>query len=75
MNVFDYYVTKLGVKPNDPSLYDLPLNSPCGRDCKGVIDAAKRFLTYASNAYGSKSHIREQTLKNTFDIVEVFLRG
>lgn len=40
-HVYGYFVEELGEDPDDPTLLDLPLSSPCGQDCKRVIDWAK----------------------------------
>jgi len=47
VNVFEYFHRTLGVAPRDPTLRQLPLVSPCGADCKAVIDAASAYLKIA----------------------------
>jgi hypothetical protein len=53
MNVKEYFKSQLGHDPDDyadgSTLADLPLDSPCGQDCKKAIDAAKAYLDLADS--------------------------
>lgn len=40
LNVFQYYVLRLGKRPEDNTLRQLPVNSPCGLECAQVIALA-----------------------------------
>ena len=46
-SVYDYFEMLMGQTPDEDSLKELPINSPCGLDCVKVINAAKIFLEAA----------------------------
>lgn len=50
MSIYDYFTQRLGATPDDESLRELPMVSPCGRDCARVIGAAATLLKAADVA-------------------------
>jgi hypothetical protein len=44
MMAYDYFRQELEQPPREPTLRKLHVDSPCGADCKKVIDAAKVLL-------------------------------
>lgn len=40
-SVYDYFEMMLGCQPDEDSLKELPINSPCGLDCVKAINAVK----------------------------------
>jgi len=74
-NVFDYFKQNLNVAPDDASLRNVPLESNCGVDCKGAIDATKQFLHYHALAYGQRPALHEQMTEMCESIVTTFWRG
>jgi hypothetical protein len=42
MSIHEYFAEQLGVEPDEPTLWECPLDSPCGRSCKQVVDAANQ---------------------------------
>jgi hypothetical protein len=68
-SVFGYFRQKFGIDPRDESLIELALDSPCGQDCRRVIDAAHQFFIAADPAVHPK--IREAANM----AVEIFWRG
>jgi len=37
-NIYDYFTLTFGQEPEEKSLKELPVTSPCGLDCKKLID-------------------------------------
>lgn len=56
-NVGDYFVVKLGEAPSDESLHTLPIDVPCGEDCRKVIDAAVALIEHIRAALGRDGRI------------------
>jgi hypothetical protein len=56
-NVGDYFVVKLGEAPSDESLHTLPIDAPCGEDCRKVIDAAVALIEHIRAALGRDGRI------------------
>jgi hypothetical protein len=54
--IFQYFADKLGAEPEEQSLKDLPIDSPCGEGCKAVIDAAAGLLAVSDR--GAHDDIR-----------------
>lgn len=71
MNVKAYFKSQLGHDPQDGTLADLPLDSPCGQDCRKLIDAAKAYLDLAD----SHPSVRDPLLESVNHAVEVCWRG
>lgn len=72
-HIYAYYAFQLGVCPEDETLRELPVDSPCGEDCKKAIDAAEELLTHMGAA-GCSEH-RAAVLAAVFEIVEIYWRG
>jgi len=70
-NMHDYFYTTFGQTPRDKSLFQLPVDSPCGADCKRVIDLAKAFL----DAAGRETSVRPHVLAAVNEAIETFWRG
>jgi hypothetical protein len=51
-NVGDYFIVKLGEDHRDETLYELPLTSVCGDDCRKAIDAAVALIAHLRAALG-----------------------
>lgn len=72
MNVYDYFVAKLGDAPSDETLKQLPVDSVCGAECKTAIDRAAAFIESVRLAgIGDPSIVVDMAS----DAVEVFWRG
>lgn len=74
VSVFEYYNKKLGEAPKDVTLQELPLNSPCGKVCKEVIDAATALLKLCPD-FEAAPQYRFQVLSAVDFQIEVFWRG
>jgi len=75
-NVADYFVKKLRSGHPDLSLRNLPLDSQCGRECVGVIDAVATLIDHTGVAFGSDSHSRVRHLLTiASEVIEVYRRG
>jgi len=70
-NVYDYFTRAFGVEPQDTSLRELPVGSPCGADCKRVIDAASLYLQIAD----THLEVKQPLVKSVNAAVEIFWRG
>jgi hypothetical protein len=68
LDVFAYFSEIFGEMPSDDTLMDLPVNSPCGADCKKVIDAGKRLADLSAD-------IRQDLIQLIDSQVETFWRG
>lgn len=75
MTIYDYFERELGRSPDDASLRQLPLDSNCGDDCKGAIDAAKGLLFHSQQARGYDPDLRDFILNETHHIVQIYWRG
>lgn len=51
-NIYNYFALMFGVSPDEHSLENLPIDSPCGADCKRAIDAGVALLAEHDNAFG-----------------------
>lgn len=71
ITVSEYFKKQLGRNPEDATLSGLSINSPCGKDCVKVIDAAKNLLAVAD----PHPDVVNPILKGTNAAVEVFWRG
>lgn len=71
MNIYDYFVAQLKLPPDDTSLRDLPVDSPCGHDCKVVIDKAVEFLAVCD----PHDTIRDLTAQAASEAVGIYWRG
>jgi len=60
-NVADYFIVKLGEDPRDETLYELPLSSACGDDCRKAVDAAVGLIAHVRAAFGRDGEIRPGT--------------
>jgi hypothetical protein len=47
MNVYQYFTVALGQEPNEQTLQDLGIDTPCGQECVKVIEAAKAYVEVA----------------------------
>jgi hypothetical protein len=75
ISVFDYFKQKLAIAPDDATLRDLWLGSPCGLDCKGIIDATSQWIHYATMARGIDDVTRDKMIACCEETVETFWRG
>ena len=73
-NVRDYFALKFGANPQDDTLMDLPITSPCGQDCVKVIDAAAD-LTAHVNATLGETAVEDHLVELARRIVGVYRRG
>ena len=67
-SVFEYFRDQLHREPADETLRELPLESPCGRDCKQAIDEAALQLR-------KPEPDTDAIVRNASDQVEIFWRG
>jgi hypothetical protein len=44
--VFDYFTEKLGVEPDETTLNELGMDTPCGKDCVKSIDMFAVLLAH-----------------------------
>lgn len=70
-NIYDYFEKTLDATCGDESLKSLPIDSPCGADCRAVIDGAKTFLSLCDTHPG----IRIAVLKATRLAVSIYWAG
>jgi hypothetical protein len=75
--IYDYYESQLNATCKDVSLRDLPVESVCGQDCKGVIDATKTYLDYFELAHGLEASIteRQHMVRKCNHVISIFWRG
>lgn len=69
MTVYEYFNSKLYENPQDSTLKDLSLNTPCGKACSKAIDAAHRFMQ------ASDPSVHPVIVMAANQAVEVFWRG
>jgi len=69
MNVHDYFYGVFGTIPRDETLRTLLLSSPCGKDCKRVIDLAKAYHD------GVDKSVRESVITTAKQAIAVLWRG
>ena len=74
MHVYEYFEHKLGVAPRTAELKTMPLDSPCGDDCKTAIDAAHRFMRSCAAAFGEQ-RAQEMVVEQINEVVECFVFG
>lgn len=70
-NIYDYFKQQLGRAPDDVSLRDMPMDSPCGEDCQRAIDAAKNLAYFMRMAHGKD----QMVVDLCEDIVATFVHG
>lgn len=68
-NVYDYFTHNFGEYPCDETLTDLPIDSPCGQDCKIAIDCAVLLLDLID------SSLRDSVVAIANESVQIFWRG
>jgi hypothetical protein len=71
-NVFDTFTNAFGVNPNDDTLAELLIDTPCGKACAGAIEAAKGFEAIAAKASPEAVNFLLDALNVT---IETFWRG
>jgi len=71
--IFDYFSRVLGEVPQDATLRELPVASPCGDDCSRAINAAAVLIGASEMAVGPKH--RDQLLAIAAETVRVFWHG
>lgn len=71
-NVFDYFVQMIGIAPAEGSFTQLPLETKCGADCKGAIDAAAAFIAFGDKASPA---MREEIVDSLESIIETYYFG
>jgi hypothetical protein len=69
MTIYAYFKQVIGSAPSDATLKQLPLKSPCGKDCKRVIDAGQRFIKQVDPC------VHDQLINVIDDAVVVLWRG
>jgi hypothetical protein len=69
MSIYEHFTNRLGREPEDVTLMDLPVASPCGRDCRRVIDAALPLIKAADTS------IEEEIVSVVEHAVSVYWRG
>lgn len=72
--VYQYFEDKVGRRPHDETLDTLGLETPCGRVCRDVIDAAVKLAEVAPDAMGTTLHADALFELVNFQ-VEVLWRG
>ena len=72
MNIYEYFNCQLGVKPADETFKKLPVDSPCGDDCKKAIDAAVTLIEADDNAGGRNCKVIRDI---AFHACQVYWRG
>jgi hypothetical protein len=72
MNVYEYFLHHLNVRPSDDTLQELPVETSCGRDCRQAIDAAKALIVITDKA---DPHLKTLIVDATDGCVTTFLRG
>ena len=78
-NVFDYFAQAFGtplatVAFEVQAFKDLPLDSPCGEECKHAIDAGKALFNHVCAAFGRRK-MAEEAIDITRAIVAFYLFG
>ena len=68
--VYDYFLAKLGERSTDKTLVELELDSPCGRDCKGMIDWTVEVLARAQHDWQ-----RDHAIRACDEACQVYWRG
>lgn len=69
-NVYDYFLAKLGRESEDETLRELDIESPCGRDCVGMIDWTADVLTRATHDWQ-----RDHAIESCDEACQVYWRG
>jgi hypothetical protein len=69
MSIYEHFTNRLGREPEDESLMELPVVSPCGRDCRRVIDAAVPLIKAVDVS------VEEEILSAVEHAVSVYWRG
>ena len=75
MNVAAYFQRMLEAESKDATLVDLPIDSNCGRDCKGAIDAAAAMLKHIHAALGTETIESAWVIEATDMVCRVYWRG
>jgi hypothetical protein len=77
MNIYEYFTEKMGHNPADDSLKELPVESPCGADCKAAIDAGAALLHHVHNAFvfGDVELGQQRVISTVNCIIECYWRG
>jgi hypothetical protein len=75
-NVGDYFVRHLGAGPDDDSLFDLPLLSPCGESCAAAIDSAAAFIKHVRAAAGQDAdHEARAVVRAVRNVIGIYWKG
>jgi hypothetical protein len=78
MNVAQYFREKVDAQFDDPNgdFASIPLDSPCGEDCKSAIDAASSMIIHLGDVFGKQAEPRiEQIQEITEDLVGCYICG
>lgn len=75
MNVAEYFQAKFEAEPRDGTLADLPIESPCGQQCKAAIDAGQALLTHIHAAIGTETIESAWVIEATDVVCQVYWRG
>lgn len=82
MNIHEYWLQELGPLSTDLSdsdrfddMQELPVDSPCGDDCKKAIDAGKALIAMVRMALGENSADEKRIIEITWNTVAIFWWG
>lgn len=70
--IYEYFTNAFGWEPEDETLRELPVDSPCGADCKNAIDTGVAFAKHTKQAYPETVDAVAQL---AYETVEVYWRG
>lgn len=81
MNVFQYFQTQISSNRLDDcgeendGWSNIPLDSPCGEDCKSAIDAAHTMIESVRKAFGEDSSCETDLIDMTIEVLNCFIFG
>lgn len=79
MMIYQYFIERLGQMPEDGTLADLPIDTPCGEDCKRAIDRARAMIESVADAFGTTDDFaleaNREIISIAQEIVTTFWRG
>jgi hypothetical protein len=69
-NVGDYFIVRLGEGHYDEALYELPLTSACGENCRNAIDTAVELIAHMRAAIGRDGAIIPGNQPGTREVLQ-----
>jgi len=76
MTVYEYFTWKFGCEPEDETLKDLDVRSPCGGACVKAIDAGAALIEQVESAFGKDRLPYEQSIREiSAEVVSCLWRG